>query len=283
MALGDPRRWTPDVVAAAQRFYQGHLIKGVEFSYTGAVTHGLPTGGDSDESQSEPEDEPPDREFDFLTVTFPDPYAILTSQTCDVQEQPPPQQPWINVAPAYRLRGAERALPDFFHRLDPVGLPKGFWVADLRLEIPLEKTMLVGRKPIEGFADEEGYLDFAARLGRRRDRAALATPLVEAVARTLRRRMANSKSFGRECKAELITVRLNIEDGPRLAPAVVRVHVISRGEPTARLRAGFEKWWEAAYEECEAVGIVLLPLAFHDGTSMDVELYGRLVDLGVRS
>ena len=40
--------------------------------------------------------------------------------------------------------------------------PDGFWVADLRISLPLEKGALVGKEPIDGFDDEISRLTFGS-------------------------------------------------------------------------------------------------------------------------
>ena len=57
--------------------------------------------------------------------------------------------------------------------LDPPDLEDGVWAADLRLEIPLEKSVLVGRGPIDAFRDEDGYVAFGNLLEGQRSGAAL--------------------------------------------------------------------------------------------------------------
>ena len=83
-------------------------------------------------------------------------------------------------------RGGGRAAPDRYDRVSPGqrGQIKSgqfghfihltaewaadqLWVVDLRLEIPVEKTVLLGRSPIKAFSDDVGYAELAQRLGAR--------------------------------------------------------------------------------------------------------------------
>ncbi len=109
----------------------------------------------------------------------------------------------------------------------------------------------------------------------------LAAHLVDAIAATLRKRRSNNSGFKKAFK-KVQSVRLSITRGTRIDPAVARVHVVTRGpiEPTTKDR--FESWWDSARTDAEAVGIELLPNEYHDGTSMDVELYEQLIDLGIK-
>ena len=171
-------------------------------------------------------------------------------------------------------------VPGFLYPIEPRTLPKGRWVADLRFEMPLEKTVLVGKEPIRWFADETAQIAFAEALGRRRDRAALASPLVRAVGNTLRRR-ARKGGFRTMLKEEVHSVRLRIEEGSRSRPVSVRLHVIANAEVTGNVCTRFGDWWDEASPECEGVEITLLPTAFHDGRAMNLDIYDSAIKLDV--
>jgi hypothetical protein len=258
------------------------------FFYYGSPDHSLPWSVEpSDASDDRPDDEEHfggRPTFDVLELELEgEIFGVVTSQTCDVAEEGIPAQPCFQAAPAYRLGDeyAGRTLPQYLVALEPPDLEPGVWVADLRIEVPVEKTFLVGRRPIAAFSDEGGCLRFASALGRRRDRAALAAHLVDAVADTLRKQKRNNKKF-RQVFKDVQSVRLNINRGTRMNPAVARVHVVTRGPIEEAARDRFESWWEGARDDAGAVGIELLPNEYHDGRSMDVELYDRLIDLGIR-
>jgi hypothetical protein len=281
--------WPRDVLEALKKFKQGDLIKDPPMFFYGAVEGGLPSlaSSPSERRSSEEEEtgvEPSRRQFEILELEFEgDVYGVITSQTCDLSEEGEPAQPFFQAVPGYRLGDEfrKKILPGYLVPLAPPDLPPAVWVADLRIEVPIEKTLLVHREPIAGFLDEDGYLAFASALGRRRDRAALGAQLVDAVAATLRKRMSNNKKFGEVVKSEIQSVRLNISRGTRLAPVEARVHVVARGPISDGARERFEKWWDGARAEAEAMGIHLLPNEYHDSTHMNVEEYERLIDLGI--
>lgn len=193
--------WPSDVLATLREFRQGDLFDNPVFFYYGTVADGLPwepaameeEGGDEQAAAI-----PAPREFDIVDFEpTSEVYGIITTQTCDLFEEGAPAQPCFQASPVHRLPGevAERTLPGYFVRLDPSDLPPGVWVADLRIEVPIEKTFLVGRRRLVAFPDEAGYLRFASALGRRRDRAALDAGLVDAVAKTLRQRARNNSGL----------------------------------------------------------------------------------------
>lgn len=187
------------------------------------------------------------------------------------------------VSPVRRMSGehATRTLPGFMYRISPPDLPVATWAADLRMEVPVEKTFLVGKTPIAGFADERGLIDFADALGRRRDRAALASSLVGAVASTLRERRRRQDGFRNMLRREVYSVRLRIEAGTREEPVSVVVHVFTRGPVSDNVRDRFAAWWDEAREACDRVGITLLPTRFH-ACEADLDVYEDAIalDLG---
>jgi hypothetical protein len=272
--------WPQDVLSAVADFRQGTLISSPPpFSYYGDPENPLPPlrpvqGGDR------PGTPPQKREFDFVE-TDPYDFGVITTQTCDLAEEGRPAQPFFQACPVFKIDDAVVTLPSYLAPLDPPDLPEGSWVADLRLEVPLEKSVLVGRRPIEGFPDEQGYLDFARRLGRRRERPAVASELVDAVARTLKRRKTNSSGFKRLMRDHVHSVRLAIDEGSRLNPTVARVHFYMNGPIQDDAREKLETWWQVAYTEAEASGINLLPNAYHDCTRVDIDEYERTIPLGI--
>ena len=272
--------WPDDVLEAVGEFRQGSLVSSPPpFSYYGDPDNplsALVAGGGLEKPPDSPE-----REFDFVEIDSYE-YGVITTQTCDLVEEGPPTQPWFQACPVFKRDDATTTLPSYLAPLDPPDLPVGNWVADLRLEVPIEKTVLVGRRPIEGFSDEAGYIDFARRLGRRKERPAVATVLVDAVAKTLKRRKANSSGFKRLLRDYIHSVRLAIDEGTRLDPTIARVHFVSKGPLPSEARERLDEWWQKeAYAEAEAGGIKLLPNAYHDSTKMDIEDYERTIPLSI--
>ena len=103
-------------------------------------------------------------------------YTVVTSQTCDICEQGEWDNPFVQVSPvidlAARLNADQKTqlrqhgYKDFVY-LTRQPQPDGFWVADLRISLPLEKGALVGKEPIDGFDDEISRLIFGERVASR--------------------------------------------------------------------------------------------------------------------
>ena len=262
------RPWPPEVAQALARFKQGDLIDRPPFFYGRHPTlelfdAGGPAEGDSRVHELHPDDAPP--------------YGVITSQTCDLDEQGTPTQPWFQVSPVYPL--SDEAILNKAYIVELTGPLGRRYIADLRIELPLEKTLLVGREPIAGFATEEETDEFARLLGVRRARAALANELVNTAIRLIGRRKANNKRRAERAWGTIWRLGLQIEEGSRLCPVAVRLHVLSAGEPTEEALTWFADWEDIAREEAERVGITLHTTRHHDATSMDARLADRLITL----
>jgi hypothetical protein len=275
--------WPEDVLEALRGFGQGDIVEGVRFPYYGAIVGGLPLTYPAD--TAEPVVEPSEREIGFVEYEFADPgktpLAVITSQTCDVCEEGEPLQPWAQVSPLRRLPDeyAGKTLPDFLYAVSPPGLPDGVWVVDLRIEVPIEKTVLVGKTAHSAFADEDAVIAFGDALGLRRDRAALSQSLTSTVGHSLRQHRRNKSSFKKPLREEVYCVALNIDEGSRSAPVTVRLHVITHQEPSERVQRVFGVWWDEAHELCAQAGVNLQPNAYHDRRHTDLADYDHWIKL----
>jgi hypothetical protein len=114
-------------------------------------------------------------------------HAILTSQTCDIGEEADIWEfPWVQVAPVYQIHDAQLLQRDYLVRLTGPDFQLAAYVADLRIELPVEKGVLVDVISRPGFGNEQEAVDFAEVLGRRRQRAAVATQVNTQIRDTMR-------------------------------------------------------------------------------------------------
>jgi hypothetical protein len=232
---GNTEPWPRQVREAAARFKQGDVIERPPFFYGAVPLYPI--------WQLTRTAEPLDAEPELLELAPSDapPFGIITTQTCDLDEQADvPKQPWFQVAPVYITddlssdikRSVERFMVGHFVRLTGPNFREQFWAADLRILLPLEKGCLVGREPIEAFADEDGYNRFAHHLARRFGRPALAINLQRTIIAPLRRRLQKLRGARRAALLEDI-VELRLETTPsRLVPSATR----RRGDPSWSLR-----------------------------------------------
>jgi hypothetical protein len=196
----------------------------------------------------------------FLAALDPAPeLAVITSQTCDIDEQGMVhRKPWLQYAPLLTSSPSSPRQGLYTWPLDGHGLPDGEWYADLRFEGTAEKNVIVGLTPSRGFATEAAADAFGRHLGLLRARPALANHLVETVTEHLRQyRKAASKGKRNVLKREVIEVRLDIQDGSRMRPHAVRLVVLHNDEPSTDAKAWFDEWYDAARPEAVNKGIEL--------------------------
>jgi hypothetical protein len=276
---GLPEEWPPEVVEVAAELQQGDLISAPPLGYAASLAYPI-WALTRQEAYSGMD--PDTVHLSFHHDDVPE-WGIVVSQTCDVTEDGRRSvQPWVEVCPVYEI-GASETPPEYLYRLDQMSAAEGqMWVTDLRLTVPLEKGLLVGRKrrdPFSGF--EEARIDFAEKLGWRRARAALSAGVHVVITDTLKKRRGNNRNASKAARTCVYKLMLQVQES-RLDPRTVRLHVIyqaSDGCTEQHMREWFEKWWEKASEVAQQQNIELLPTVFHDRTGMDVKLYDRLIPI----
>lgn len=153
-ASGDD--WPDGLLDHLRNFEQGHLIERLPFFYFGNPQ--LPIFGSVAEQDS---DELVWREHDFD-------FGLIVTQTCDLQEDgvKRPRKPWFHCCPVYRADDAASGIDpsqiglirkgsiDYLIEVPELGDKSSCWVADLRLVMPIEKSVLVDRAPVDGFLTE---------------------------------------------------------------------------------------------------------------------------------
>jgi hypothetical protein len=112
------------------------------------------------------------------------PYGMVTTQTCDIAEEDTPKRPmrpWVQIAPVYEVtdwkkKKLERRSP-LYWVLVPDLAGGNAWVADLRIEVPVEKGWLARQERVEGFRDEAQKRKVGERLSLLRGRPAFSREL----------------------------------------------------------------------------------------------------------
>lgn len=244
---GERQDWPSEVLTAAANFTAGDVVENPPFFYFAnpkyavwAATHNYA------EDSTGPEV--------VLANHVAPAYGVITTQTCDLGEIDfdPPARAWISVAPAYNminLDGSTRSLikkgkgPLHLLHLPKLGADTTeLWVADLRIEFPVEKSWLVGRTPIAGFASERDQRSVVRRLELIRCRPSWADAVVEVVQRVL---MTELKSLRASDKSRYDAVVSQIEEiGGRsnsmLDPSFIQLAAFCQEQPTDAVR----DWWE---------------------------------------
>lgn len=265
--------WPDAVVEATAAFRQGDVFPWpAGTAYVADST--LIIYGQADDESGDDTDE------QFLVALDPPPaWAVITTQTCDLDEQlSPGRKPWFQYAPV--LRTEDRGGSGLFAwSLNGDDLPTGEWYADLRFEGVAEKTILAGLTPVRGFASESDAIAFGRHLGHLRARPAFANRLVEAVTEHLRQfRKNSSEGIRKRTRREITEVRLDITDGSRLDPKAVRLVVLHGTTPTPETVDWFGKWFDAARPGALAVGIELHAVRHVNASGLD---YHEIKDLAI--
>lgn len=279
--LGD---WPQEVVEAAQKFQQGDLIAKPPIVYAASLLHPIWELTRLEAAACEPDTVPAHLALDPADAP---PFGIITSQTCDIAEdRPEPVQPWINVSPVLLVKDDDPLLGcDYACPLPAFQAPAGeCYVADLRLNVALEKGLLVDRDPIDPFdGSEEKRIAFGRLLGERHARAALAESIHTFISETLRKHRRNT---GKRVKKRLYKLMLQIQEGERLNPRAVKLHVILVENEAATIdvpdsEEWLRSWCDAAREVAAEHGVTLLDPEFHDSARMDVRLYDSLIEIRI--
>lgn len=276
---GLPDPWPPEVLEALARFKQGDLVEQPPIFYAASPAHGiwdLTRGAGV-----------ADAEEDLLELADEDrpQYGLITTQTCDIAEEGRPDHPWIQVVPVYQMvdvSDADRRLLEEHRRshlvlLHPPDLPGGTWVADLRIEVPIEKSWLVGREPIESLRAEDDYQVLAERLAAKRDRPALATPVVTTVIRPLTNWLRGNAGMREAAKVD----QLRLAVGPtRLQVDRANLLVLTSDAPLSEAdRVPWDRWWNRTRPKAAEAGIDLLGNQYESYDTLSAQVYRTTVPL----
>jgi hypothetical protein len=222
-----------------------------------------------------------------LYELFPTPaYGIVTTQTCDLCEQRERcLQPFFQVAPVYRIGSfeSETERNRVLGRENIIAIPSPAgngeqWVADLRVEFTLEKSLLAGRRPISVLSEAQ-KIEFAQRLGVRRARPALANEIHDVIVQLIAKKRSRNKPRSKRVFEQVHKVCLAIEEGGRRKPIAVRVIVITNGERSETVNEWFAGWEDDAREPASQAGITLHATGYRDASNFDLLANAHLIDL----
>lgn len=209
------------------------------------------------------------------------PLGIVTTQTCDIGEEDSkrPKRPWVQISPVYQVTSrslqdiAQGFVPKYLYHVPDLPY-EGLWVADLRIEVPVEKTWLAAQIPIQGFANESAKRGLGQRLAWQRSRPAFSTDywatqrnLEDAIEQLKKEEPATHKAL--IGVLEEIAVRVDSHIRPTYAQFVF---ICSAPIPQA-CRDWFLSWFEAVSASRSASGISLHVPAFKEIQTLTVGEY----------
>lgn len=273
-----------EAIEAANSFRQGHLVEVPGLFYAANLADSI--WQPSYDMAAEAEAAGDELGTELVVIDDPDlvKYGIITTQSCDVNEEfEPRRMPWLQLAPVYEAVGdhAGAESRNYTHQLRPPELDGGPWVADIRLELPVEKGYLVGRTPIEAFPSEEREIKFSKWLAEMRGRPAMASVVNELVWVKIKELIDRDKPKAKEVGRLVYSTRLGIPAGSRLLPTELQLHVVlkpgAEGENAALVEAWFGDWWDQARQHAEDAGVSLLPTQYHDADAANLEVIDALV------
>jgi hypothetical protein len=275
---GLPDEWPPEVVSAALLFQQGDLVKKPPFFYVGSAKTGVwkLTSDLGDPNL-------PDEIFELDPESAPE-YGMISTETCDLTEEGRrPKQPWISVAPVYKI--SPNLDPNQIDLLNggrvsylrPVRceqLPDSIWVVDARIEFPIEKSWLVGREPVHVYKTDEQRAEIARFFAGRHDRPVLSDALHKALITPMRRWLESLRPERRSAAlGGIAEVRLAVAGSP-LDPDGVGIILIAIADrvPDAA-RNEWEAKWKNWRSRMENVEIALLANAYETYDSLSARGY----------
>ncbi len=245
---------TPDVLPALDRWRQGHVLRGVPL-----VSQGPPAG-------IEPlwvavEVRPTGTGPLVLGEEPPTPRSVMVvSQGCDLIKE---KFSFATVVPVYDAAGiltqAQQASArsgrtwHMVHLTAPWAVD-GLWVADLRHEMSIDRTLLIEPDPVEAFSDEVGYTRLAERLAAARQRPAMPQPCIDHVVGPLNEYLAVHRDQGVHLLAGVRELR--VQSNHPVAPTAATLLVIANDDQ----RPDADGWgaaFDAVHQHASAAGIAL--------------------------
>ena len=225
-------------------------------------------------------------------------YGMVTTQTCDLADEGEgkPRFAWAQACPVYNAE-APHPTDAFKHLLDGgtrkliqegrdqqrmavPGLAGGLWVADFRLEVPVERGWLAAQRRIVVFPTDADRWEVGRRLAWLRARPAFDTRFVQSVQKPLvnaLRALAKTDRPRYELMyAEIAEVGVTSASHSEMSDVTITVLYDSLSDAT---KAWWLEQWEAWNELARAEGLNLLPLEFGDLAEVPAADYRKMTRL----
>jgi hypothetical protein len=273
-----PPTWGKDLAAALNPWRQGDAFADLALFWAGPEGEDPVTGA------------PPGEGGDWELVYDPTAraeYGIIRSQTCDIGAGGPGRKhPFVDVSPVYEasdLSNGDRTQICNYAVTYLVALTEppasGFWVADLRVSLPISKALLVKQTRLEVFNNEEDRLDFGEMLAAKYRRPALDEAVSEGLTAVLREFAAEPGGpAGWADSVEQVRIILK---GDRLAPHSVTLLFTTLLPIDATARAHIHTCRTRAARALKRGGIRLDSLQIQTEDKISAAIYRSSVPLRV--
>lgn len=276
----DRDAWPPGVLEDLRQFRQGDVVAELPYFYWGEPTKPVLelTARYGEEGEG------------IVEAASRFAYGLIATQTCDIGEEDAdrPGQPWVHLCPVYDgartyrpndlpsetpeaglpklLHGGERSLIEQGRSQRYLWLPalpaEGFWVADLRLLLPVEKGWLAGRERIQPFRDEAERVEVGRRIAWIHDRPAFDGRFVRAVQQPLVDDLRSLRRERRDLFDRLSgqVAEIGVSTDRNLVIDVAELLVLGNAPMDDDVIEWFEDWWTTSAERATEEGFRLLPL-----------------------
>ncbi|QZT56229.1 hypothetical protein [Mycolicibacterium austroafricanum] len=277
-----PESWTPETLAALERWRQGHLIEmdrgawivpaWVDDPVTGEPSAGGAVG--EVRARSAP-----------LSDTG---YAVVVSQTCDIAGGPARRHPLVQVCPVRdisefspeKIQQVKDRLVSEYVWLSKPPVEGAMWAVDLRAMVSVSKGLLAAVEPIEGFASIEDELILGQRLASKLARPAVHDALAGPVFDALRKFIAKAKKSQVWCD-DVEQLRLEVVEGTALYPKRVRLLVLTDHKFGPSERKPLREEWKAHRKALKDAGITWEAIHFVTVDHCSVRLYRGTIPIEV--
>jgi hypothetical protein len=277
-----PGEWPSGTLESLRHFVQGDVVEAPPFFYFAdpsrpvwARTRAYTADSEGPEVIEMPESAGPA-------------YGLITTQTCDIGEEDAdrPIRPWVQISPIYDRSadlnsGLQRLLgrgegPRYLMHLP--ALPTGFWVADFRIEAPVEKGWLATRRRIDGFADEAAQRKVGERIAMLRSRPAFAANFVDLVQRPLVTALKNVRTANRDLFNRINSQvdEVAVELDSLLDPQAARITLLVDEPVDQDVDDWWHEWWDATSERSQAAGLTLYAFATRRTSDVSLAEYRRM-------
>lgn len=216
------------------------------------------------------------------------PYGLITTQTCDVTEENSsrPLRPWVQIAPVFdgvthldsgwRKKLGRGGGPNYWMHLPAL---EGFYVADFRIEVPVEKGWLAAQTPLPGFENEDGFQRLASRLAFLRERPAVPDILVQHVQRPLASALRELAVANAELasKVDDDVAEIGILADNWTSPTSVQLVVLFEEAVKPEVWEWLSEWHDGVVAACATDGVTLTNLDFQSYTELTAADYRRMI------
>jgi hypothetical protein len=225
-------------------------------------------------------------------------YGMVTTQTCDLADEGAgkPRFAWAQVCPVYNAEashptdpskhlldgGARKLIQDGRdqQRMAVPGLGNGLWVADFRLEVPVERGWLAAQPRIAVFPNDADRWEVGRRLAWLRARPAFDTRFVKSVQQPL---VAALRALAKADRPRYILMHSDVAEVGVVSASHAEMTDVAITVLYDSLRAETKQWWldqwEIWNELADPEGLSLLPLEFADLAVLTASEYRKMTRL----